>query len=450
MLNLGPFGQLPKLASYTLLTLAFSVKDESEQTVILQLEKAANEIVLSYPWVAGQVVHEKSEDEREPNSGTYRIVKYDPHEQSSKFVHVKDCRDLCPSYTDIVKARAPLSMLDGSIISPAKGFPCMYPTDVPQPVILMQANFIRGGLLLTSCAQHQTMDANGHEQFLRQFARLCRGEKLLEEHVRMGNANQQTIFPPLDPGQTPSPLELIRCPSKLNDPPSTWPPSGSGDRWRLFKSTASKIAALKIEASKDVTSGSYISSNDAVTTLIWTRLAAVRSRMLPKDSRTMLFRAVNGRKRLSSPISEGYMGHSILISITSSPLQNILSDSLSSLTIKVRQSLMTVNDHEVRSFFSLVKSEKDKTTFNYASKMNSETDLLFTSFAAQQLYRESFGTLGMPDFVRRPRLPDGMGVCYLMPMTREGDIDFVIGLSNEEFEGLKGDAKWKDYAEVIE
>ena len=144
------------------------------------------------------------------------------------------------------------------------------------------------------------------------------------------------------------------------------------------------------------------------------------------------------------------MGLSILISFASFPLQHILSDSLSSTTIKVRQSLLAVNDHEVRSFFSLLKSEKDKTTINSGAKMNPETDLLFTSFAAQQLYSESFGALGMPDFVRRPRLPDGTGLCYLMPKTREGDIDVIIGLSDEEFEGLKGDARWTDYAEAIE
>ena len=145
------------------------------------------------------------------------------------------------------------------------------------------------------------------------------------------------------------------------------------------------------------------------------------------------------------------MGHSILCSFTPLPLENVLKDSLSTTAIKVRKSLMDIDDHQVRSFFSLLQSEKDRTTFGYGANMNPETDLMITSFAAQRLYSTSFGDLlGMPDFIRRPRLPDGKGLCYMLPKTRDGDVDIVIGLSDEEYEGLKTDATWKDYAEIIE
>ena len=195
----------------------------------------------------------------------------------------------------------------------------------------------------------------------------------------------------------------------------------------------------------------YISSNDAVTTFIFARVTASGSKALPKDSQTMLFRAVNGRKLLDPPIPEGYMGHSIVCSYTTFPLSSILEDSLSTTAIKVRQSLIEVKGDQIRSLFHLLKSEKDRTTFDYGAKMNPATDFMFTSFAGQQLYSASFGELlGVPDFIRRPRLPDRKGICYLLPKTREGDVDIVIGLSDEEYEGLKGDLKWNGFAEVIE
>lgn len=133
------------------------------------------------------------------------------------------------------------------------------------------------------------------------------------------------------------------------------------------------------------------------------------------------------------------------------PLRNVLEDSLSTTAINVRKSLMEIDDHQVRSFSSLLQSEKDRTTFGYGAKMNPEADFMITSFAAQRLYSTSFGdVLGMPDFIRRPRLPDGKGLCYMLPKTRDGDIDIVIGFSDEECEGLKTDAAWMDYAEIIE
>jgi hypothetical protein len=53
------------------------------------------------------------------------------------------------------------------------------------------------------------------------------------------------------------------------------------------------------------------------------------------------------------------------------------------------------------------------------------------------------------DFIRRPNLPDGKNLLYVMPATREGNIDLVAGLSKEEFDSLQKDKKWNEYAEFI-
>jgi hypothetical protein len=66
-----------------------------------------------------------------------------------------------------------------------------------------------------------------------------------------------------------------------------------------------------------------------------------------------------------------------------------------------------------------------------------------TNSASQKLYSTSFGNLlAMPDFVRRPRVPDGKGLCYMLPVTRVGDVDIVIGLLDKEYDGSKTDARW--------
>jgi len=244
------------------------------------------------------------------------------------------------------------------------------------------------------------MDANGNEQFILQFASLCRGEELLEENIRVGNADQNTIVPPLKPGQDLEPLELYRCSSSLGAPRGTWPPTPYTGLWKTFRFTHTKVAELKAQASALCSLDSdvkYISSDDAVSTFIWTRIATIRSAWLPEDSNTMLFRAVNGRRKLDPEIPAGYMGHSILMWPTKLPIQNVINDALSLTTIKVRRSLMEVNDAHMRSFFYLLQNEKDKTTVNYGAKVNGKTDMLITSFVAQKLYKTNFGdVLGEP------------------------------------------------------
>jgi hypothetical protein len=148
LLALGPLGQMPRLSRYTIITLGFALEDGYDVQPIL--DRAASEIVDSFPWLAGQVVVEKAPDEKLTSSGTFKIIEYKPHEGKSKFVRVKDCKDLCPSFTELVESGAPTSMLDGNIICPAYGAASLYPEYVIKPVVIMQVNLIKGGLLYVS------------------------------------------------------------------------------------------------------------------------------------------------------------------------------------------------------------------------------------------------------------------------------------------------------------
>lgn len=140
---------------------------------------------------------------------------------------------------------------------------CMFSLSLGEHKLLRNnANF---AFRLTCCTHHCVMDANGNEQFIRQFANLCSGGKLLEEDIKLGNANQNSIFPPIKPGEDIYPFEEYRCGSSLNAARGDWPPAPSSGLWRTFRFTQSKIAALKREASALCSPDSdikYISSND--------------------------------------------------------------------------------------------------------------------------------------------------------------------------------------------
>jgi hypothetical protein len=52
-------------------------------------------------------------------------------------------------------------------------------------------------------------------------------------------------------------------------------------------------------------------------------------------------------------------------------------------------------------------------------------------------------------FIRRPQLPDAPGLFYLMPATREGDVDLIACLPEQEAEGLQNDARWNEFVEFL-
>lgn len=133
---------------YTLITLGFSLEDGFN--IHSTLNRAANELVDSFPWLADQVLITEPVDDNVASSGVFKIIGYKPHEGKIKFVHSNDCEDLCPSFAELEKPRAPAFMLDGIIICPAYGFPTPYPADILKPVVIMQATLIIGGQLYVS------------------------------------------------------------------------------------------------------------------------------------------------------------------------------------------------------------------------------------------------------------------------------------------------------------
>ena len=150
------------------------------------------------------------------------------------------------------------------------------------------------------------MDANRNDQAVRQFTSLYRGEKHLEEYIRWGNADPNTIVPPLKSEQEPLSLGEIRAPSGLGVTEATWPPQPSPSRQPL------SIENGSLQLCSPGTNVKYISTNDAVSTFLLIRTAAAHSAHLPKDSNTALLRAVNGRRTPDAPIYEGYMGHAVM------------------------------------------------------------------------------------------------------------------------------------------
>ena len=86
-------------------------------------------------WLAGQVINGGF---GEDNSGTYKIVGYEPHDAGSRIIHIKDCTDLCPSYAALVRARAPCSMLDESVLSPEYGFAKFCLRNMVMPICVIQ------------------------------------------------------------------------------------------------------------------------------------------------------------------------------------------------------------------------------------------------------------------------------------------------------------------------
>lgn len=442
----GIFGQMC-WDTYTVIILGFAEQPGvSRDEVVASLDSSALRLLSAYPFLAGQVV---KRDKSSTNSGTYEIIPYAPHDQKSP-VRRKDCDELLPSYEQIRTANAPFAMLDGDVLSPMKGMGYAYDDGMELPVFIVQANFVKGGLLLCFASMHNAIDMNGQGILLKMFATAGRGEELDAALVAAGNQDAETIVPLLRPGEEALTHENMRRPSALDRPAGG---QGAPVRapWNYWRFPADKVAELKKIASSGRT---WVSTNDAIAAFLAQRLTAVRvaAGRVGAEEDVHCFRAVDGRRMLRPPVHEGYLGHLVGIAETAWPTARQLTESsLADAALDLRESLKTVDDHHVRSLATLIHNTEDKTTIFYGANKKTGRDFLISSWTQLHWLSEcNFGrALGTPDFVRRARLSDLPDLVYLMPKDRNGDMAVAASLFHEDLVDLVNDPSWREYAQFI-
>lgn len=171
----------------------------SRESIIQAMENATAKIVSKIPWLGEHVVHE---GKAPGNTGTFKLAQWPPDAPPNNLIRVRDCTELCPSRDEILQAKGPTSMLDGKIICPVPGFPLTYDGKIgPAPAVIMQVNWIEGGLLLTFSNQHNVMDATGMFQFIALLSTVMCGEAIPESAIEQGNRDRKTVAPLLVDGQ---------------------------------------------------------------------------------------------------------------------------------------------------------------------------------------------------------------------------------------------------------
>ncbi|OKL55500.1 trichothecene 3-O-acetyltransferase [Talaromyces atroroseus] len=438
-------GQLPLLKAYNHIMVGFTLQEDIDRDKIVQaLESATIKLTTAIPWLGGKVVNVGSGPD---SSGLFQSVPCPEFSPPNSILRVKDCTDLLAPYPEIVAARGPTTMLNGDVIGPKNAFPLSYQeseTD-PAPAVLIQANFLKGGLILDVAAQHNLSDGGGILAMLNLIATALRGQELPESAIKAANLDRRTIIPLLGPDE---PLldhsHLIRPP-----PPAVRPPSPSPLTWCFFRFSASNLSAIKAEASDPTNlTVPFISRDDALCAFLWKRITSVRlRRRQTPDDLSKFTRAVDIRKIMGIPFD--YMGVSVSNASTWLSFQQVTTLPLAAVASELRKTLNEIDVDFVRSFTTFVSRHKNKSNIAYAGKFNPETDMGTSSMASVPLYHADFGLLGKPTLARRPTFTPIPSTIYVMPQTVEGDVDALVCLGESDIAALRGDPEWTSRVEYV-
>ena len=444
-------GQYPQLKTYNHGTALFPLNDStSRESVIAALEAATSNIVSKIPWLADQVVHTG----RQPgDTGTFGLAPWPSDAPPNTLIREKDCTELCPSHDEILAAKGPVQMLNGSIICPVSGFPLTYDESKigPAPAVVVQVNWLKGGLLLTFSNQHNVMDATGMFQFIALLSLAMRGEEIPESAIEQGNRDRKTVVPLFGPDEVIRDHSFLRAkapPAQAPTPPATPKAPASWAYFRFHKKSVPKVKALATDPEGFDKSVPFISSGDAISAFYWKRLAIARVKNGQDSAAVSKFaRAIDGRTAMG--VSTEYMGQFVYFSATWYSYKELVELPLSTIASKMRKNLNEVNNEfSIRSYATFISGIPDKLTLAYGGPFNRETDIGSSSMAQAAVVLD-FGVLGVPELIRRPNLAPIPGTLYFYPPEGTGDLNLLVCLNEHELEALKTDSEWGPCSELI-
>lgn len=183
---------LPMIKRYIVICLAFPLDDTlSISQLQTTLTEALTRLKTAFPFLAGQVIYEGRD---EIHSGIANVV---PLGDSIQLV-LNDLRNEpnFPSIAEMSKAQFPFSMLDPDILLPpiavswaSDGY------DKVAPVLVLQANVIKGGLLLSFSGNHTQMDMTALGMIISLFSKACRNEPYTDKEISQGNQSRRDTIP---------------------------------------------------------------------------------------------------------------------------------------------------------------------------------------------------------------------------------------------------------------
>lgn len=462
---------------YTPITLCFPLRDEAESKrseVIDTISNGISRLGTYFPWTAGRVTY--GED------GVFRITP--SPRRPDRRLQVRDLRDdpTAPTWDDLREKQFPFALLDEDVIAPCK---TVVAPGAERPVLLVQANFVRGGLLLTVSAQHGSMDVTGQAQVIRLLARAMRGEALSRDEIDAGNARRTGHITPLLPPEEYRPQTgRSEKPdgdhggdgAKQSKDPRTEAstPSPSLQWAYLAFPHGESLTALKALAARDLPPDFWVSCDDALTAFLWQAITRAREPRLlaTTTTTTTLIRNVDARAHFDLPPS--YPGLVVTTTTHTSPVAALAdgSRSLGSVAEELRRALLdgaAVRATAVAAATSVARwgggssgggggdgdgdgGGSRRPRAKMTTLMSAGGEVKVSSWAKERLYDVDFGPwLGRAEAVRRPRFREGAreGLVYLLPRAPDGEVVVGVCLVEEDMARLRASPELRRRARWI-
>jgi hypothetical protein len=432
--------------------LCFSLPpDADREAVVSDLFEGLKRIVDELPWLAGSVAQLSTQEEGAPPwhwtiapKGDCRMV-------------VKDLSDTI-DYATLRESHFAQKLLDTDTLG---SLPLvLHITDEVVPVCRLQANFVRGGLLLVVLIPHVAADGQAITDIIERFARHVRHASL-GEHSPVGTREEHVDRRALVFGQGDGVIE--------RHPAWTPYPGGAGMSAPLhdvvtcqtFRISTANLAALKNDALMGATAlanaphpdgqALWLSSHDAVSALFFTRVAQARRRagIVPPDEPMRLVVVVDCRARLGLPAT--YHGNAMYhIEIVLPPSVLDGPHALGQVASTLRARIAGVTGAALPDLVAFIEREGNAVLIDVVDRAQTTTVLL-TSHWRFGMHALDFGPrLGHIDAYRLPAVGIVPGLHIVMPRLPDGSCELMVAEAERTMAELAKDPEWTRFTTLME
>ncbi|TDZ54430.1 Acyltransferase BOA11 [Colletotrichum trifolii] len=377
-------------------------------------------------------------------------------------ITVKDLRapgDFPMTYAELKSKAFPVSAFDSDTIMRRSVWPS---AGERLPVSLPQVSFIRGGMILSWCIFHMFGDGNTFLVWTKAWAEECRRAQGLEmtDPFLLDDAlvrDRQRIMKPS--GKSKGRPEDHPQYTILPFTPQGMPPNMLSDKHRgqVFYFSPDSLVRLKAEASpRNATQPSqqtWISTNDALSALLWRTVMAVQSPLetLEGDPVSVFNIAIDGRLRTDPPVHPSTMGCFLGYVAASAPIRKMLgSYSLADLAILVRQALLRADNQFVDDVSALIDTVEDVNRILPTALLDVPGfNCIQSSWVNFALYDVQWGPAlgGSIEAVRAPHVGVINGLQVVLPVLPDGGMEIMVGVEENSLDRLLHEPLWMKFAE---
>ncbi|KAI0163975.1 transferase family-domain-containing protein [Xylariaceae sp. FL1272] len=405
-------------------------------------------------------------------------------------VMLNDLSNSWPDYDELTDDGLPQDLLDGEVLLPKEIKQCDLKKE-GVPVLLAQANFVQGGVLLAFGVFHPVIDGHSGSLLMKLWAKHARS--LQTETINPG----PTLAMHPESGDYGLLDRIWRDENKDVRPKDTVVASASAETWRLlgllapsepspgfdpnarppkmrttiFYVSASNFEALRAEANhqdiEDDNEREQITANDALMAMLWRCVTKARAKAADErdgtdyapNATSLLDLTLDGRGIFSKALPWSYMGTLIFISTTAMSVGRLIDEhtSLSEIASNIRHSINAITSDRLQQAFDLARSLPDygdSLRFPFSTFKGAE--VCFTSWIGLSAYDICFGDVlfangGHADFLRPPRREYDAYCrrCVVLPMQPSGGFEILLTLKEKEMEIFERDNEVVRYATIV-